>query len=68
MRTGNRIAACGYLTYVRAQCVDFVGERVGNMALSKICEEVMDTCLSEDPRRTTGIGGDNMTCIVVLVR
>lgn len=38
------------------------------MSLSKMCEEVMDACLSNDPRRTTGIGGDNMTCIVVLVR
>lgn len=37
------------------------------MSLSKVCEEVMDACLSDDPRRTTGIGGDNMTCIVVLV-
>lgn len=37
------------------------------MPLSTVCEQVMDNCLSEDPRRTTGIGGDNMTCIVVLV-
>lgn len=37
------------------------------MSLSKVCEEVMDACMSDDPRRTTGIGGDNMTCIVVLV-
>eukprot|EP00752_Nemacystus_decipiens_P018431 g16523.t1 len=49
------------------KCVDFVGSRVGKMSLSKVCEEVMDACLSDDPRRTTGIGGDNMTCIVVLL-
>ncbi|CAN0473764.1 unnamed protein product [Ectocarpus sp. 12 AP-2014] len=49
------------------ECVDFVGARVGKMSLSKVCEEVMDACISDDPRRTTGIGGDNMTCIVVLL-
>eukprot|EP00903_Cladosiphon_okamuranus_P021524 g19787.t1 len=49
------------------ECVDFVGSRVGKMSLSRVCEEVMDACLSDDPRRTTGIGGDNMTCIVVLL-
>ncbi|CAM9415012.1 unnamed protein product [Ectocarpus fasciculatus] len=49
------------------ECVDFVGARVGKMSLSKVCEEVMDACMSDDPRRTTGIGGDNMTCIVVLL-
>ncbi|CAN0004538.1 unnamed protein product [Sphacelaria rigidula] len=37
------------------------------MSLSKVCEAVMDKCLSEDPRRTAGIGGDNMTCLVVLL-
>lgn len=40
---------------------------MGKMPLSKVCEEVMDACLSEDPRHTAGIGGDNMTCIIVLV-
>ena len=25
----------------------------------------MDACISEDPKKTTGIGGDNMTCVVV---
>ncbi|CAM9754127.1 unnamed protein product [Pylaiella littoralis] len=49
------------------ECVDFVGARVRHMSLSKVCEEVMEACLSEDPRSTTGIGGDNMTCIVVLL-
>ncbi|CAM9515524.1 unnamed protein product [Scytosiphon promiscuus] len=49
------------------ECVDFVGARIGKISLSKVCEEVMDACLSDDPRRTTGIGGDNMTCIVVLL-
>ena len=59
---------CGVAWAWAWQCVDFVGARVGKMSLSKVCEEVMDACLSDDPRRTTGIGGDNMTCIVVRVR
>jgi len=48
------------------QAVDFVRERLSQgMVVSKICEELMDNCISEDPRKTTGIGGDNMTCVVV---
>ncbi|CAN0394035.1 unnamed protein product [Discosporangium mesarthrocarpum] len=37
------------------------------MPLSVVCEQVMDHCLSSDPRKTTGIGGDNMTCLIVQV-
>mmetsp|Transcript_1565 Transcript_1565/g.2531 ORF Transcript_1565/g.2531 Transcript_1565/m.2531 type:complete len:89 (+) Transcript_1565:716-982(+) len=48
------------------EAVDFVRERlVRGMPCAKICEEMMDDCLAEDPRKTTGIGGDNMTCVVV---
>ena len=33
--------------------------------LSKICEAVFDRCIATNPRETRGIGGDNMTCVVV---
>jgi hypothetical protein len=33
-----------------------------------VCEEVIDACLAEDPRKSTGIGGDNMTCMVVQLK
>lgn len=48
------------------EVVDFVSEKLegGTMPLSKICENIFDTCLAPD---TTGdgTGCDNMTCIVV---
>ena len=48
------------------QCVDFVRERLQRgLSNRKIVEEVFDHCISEDPRKTQGIGGDNMTCIIV---
>uniref|UniRef100_A0A7S1TLS0 PPM-type phosphatase domain-containing protein n=1 Tax=Erythrolobus australicus TaxID=1077150 RepID=A0A7S1TLS0_9RHOD len=49
------------------EAIDFVRERLaqGNVSLSKVCEEVFDHCISEDPRRTSGLGGDNMTCVIV---
>jgi protein phosphatase 1G len=36
--------------------------------LSKVAEEVVDACLADDPRKTTGIGGDNMTCLIVQLK
>jgi len=50
------------------EAIDFVREKLargGDTSLSKICEEVFDHCISEDPRRTSGLGGDNMTCVIV---
>jgi len=58
------------------ECVDFVrvrlqarkeGGREGE-PLSKVAEEVVDACLADDPRKTTGIGGDNMTCLIVQLK
>lgn len=49
------------------EAVDFVRERllIRKQTISQIMEELVDECISEDPRRTAGIGGDNMTCLVV---
>ena len=46
---------------------DFVRQRVsaGGSTLAAIAEEVLDNCVAEDPKKTGGIGGDNMTCVVV---
>ena len=43
----------------------FTRERIGKMHLSRIAEELMDNCMAEDPKKTSGIGGDNMTALVV---
>jgi len=35
--------------------------------VQQVIEHLLDACLAKDPRKTTGIGGDNMTCIVVVL-
>lgn len=48
------------------QVVDFVRERIARGAeLCEICERILDHCIADDPKSTGGIGGDNMTCIIV---
>eukprot|EP01056_Protomagalhaensia_sp_Gyna25_P000943 Protomagalhaensia_sp_Gyna_25__942@NODE_1453_length_1822_cov_60_738082_g1176_i0_p1_GENE_NODE_1453_length_1822_cov_60_738082_g1176_i0NODE_1453_length_1822_cov_60_738082_g1176_i0_p1_ORF_typecomplete_len530_score99_80PP2C/PF00481_21/3_3e09PP2C/PF00481_21/2_5e51PP2C_2/PF13672_6/0_044PP2C_2/PF13672_6/3_5e11SpoIIE/PF07228_12/4_8e08SapB_1/PF05184_15/1_6e03SapB_1/PF05184_15/0_19_NODE_1453_length_1822_cov_60_738082_g1176_i01051694 len=54
------------------EAVNFVKERLGEnpteTKLSKICEELCDHCLADNPVESEGgIGCDNMTCIVVLL-
>ena len=46
--------------------VAFVRARlVQGVAPALICEQVMDRCMATNPRETRGIGGDNMTCLIV---
>lgn len=33
----------------------------------EIVNEIFKECVSSDPRHTAGIGGDNMTCLIVLL-
>ncbi len=40
-------------------------EQEGTHKISEITEQLLEACLAEDPKKTTGIGGDNMTCLVV---
>jgi len=47
---------------------DFVKERIATVSLDKIAEEIFDHCVSEDPKMTQGIGGDNMTALIVAFR
>jgi len=53
------------------QAVDFVHERLpeytrAGMALSGIVEEMLDYCVSPDLVETRGLGGDNMTAVLVV--
>eukprot|EP00928_Gymnodinium_smaydae_P071567 TRINITY_DN55117_c0_g1_i1.p1 TRINITY_DN55117_c0_g1~~TRINITY_DN55117_c0_g1_i1.p1 ORF type:complete len:405 (+),score=77.55 TRINITY_DN55117_c0_g1_i1:217-1431(+) len=51
------------------EAVDFVHERLiaGELrSCSRICEELLDKCVSPDLSITQGLGGDNMTVILVL--
>uniref|UniRef100_A0A7S1UEX6 PPM-type phosphatase domain-containing protein n=1 Tax=Phaeomonas parva TaxID=124430 RepID=A0A7S1UEX6_9STRA len=51
------------------QCVDFVRERLNRAdRTSQICEEMLDFCIADDPRKTTGIGGDNMSVVIIKLK
>mmetsp|Transcript_23200 Transcript_23200/g.61780 ORF Transcript_23200/g.61780 Transcript_23200/m.61780 type:complete len:452 (+) Transcript_23200:83-1438(+) len=60
------------------QAVDFVRSRLnrqsscrqsprnGDFRLSSVASELLDACLSPDLEKTNGLGGDNMTAIIVV--
>mmetsp|Transcript_11781 Transcript_11781/g.13575 ORF Transcript_11781/g.13575 Transcript_11781/m.13575 type:complete len:433 (+) Transcript_11781:75-1373(+) len=53
------------------EIVDFVNAEILNsesVKASTIIEKIFDKCISEDPMKTNGLGGDNMTCILVFLR
>lgn len=37
------------------------------MSVTDIVHDMCKKCLADDPRAATGIGSDNMTCMVVLL-
>ncbi|GMI29154.1 hypothetical protein TeGR_g12667, partial [Tetraparma gracilis] len=43
----------------------FVRERIDTMRPQEITEEILSTIISDDPRASQGIGGDNMTIIII---
>ena len=47
------------------KAVEFVRDRIDRMTLTEIGVEMLDTIISDDPRATQGIGGDNMTVMIV---
>ena len=47
------------------KAVEFVRERIDTKEPKEIGEEMLNTILSDDPRATQGIGGDNMTVLIV---
>lgn len=48
------------------QCVEFVYQRLGRNSSSEIVEQILTRCLA--PNTTTGLGCDNMTCILVIFK
>ncbi|CAK9051196.1 unnamed protein product [Durusdinium trenchii] len=52
------------------EAVDFVRRKLqegGETSLSQIMEDLLDECFSPDLMKTGGLGGDNMTALLVLV-
>jgi serine/threonine protein phosphatase PrpC len=45
--------------------VDFVRQRIDSMLPTEIGTEMLDQIISEDPRVTQGIGGDNQTVMII---
>jgi len=49
--------------------VDFVRSRLAmGMTPVEVSKAACDECLAEDPKASQGIGGDNMTCLVVVFK
>mmetsp|Transcript_99009 Transcript_99009/g.284568 ORF Transcript_99009/g.284568 Transcript_99009/m.284568 type:complete len:437 (+) Transcript_99009:78-1388(+) len=53
MKTNAEVCA-----WIRAGIVD-------KRPMQEVIEDLLDACLSPDPKATQGLGGDNMTCLVV---
>ena len=51
------------------EVVDFVAQRLAeNHTPSEVASQLLDACLANDPADTRGIGCDNMTATIVVVR
>ena len=48
--------------------VQYVRDRIDTMTPTEIGAEMLDEIISEDPRVTQGIGGDNMTIMIIDLR
>jgi serine/threonine protein phosphatase PrpC len=47
------------------KAVEFVRSRINDKKPTDIGVEMLDTIISDDPRVTQGIGGDNMTVMII---
>lgn len=47
------------------QAVKYVRERIDTMSPVEIGVQMLDEIISDDPRATQGIGGDNMTVMII---
>lgn len=47
------------------EAVKFVRDRIDESTPTEIGVEMLDKIVSKDPRETQGIGGDNMTVMIV---
>lgn len=47
------------------KAVEFVLSRIDNKSPTEIGVEMLNSIISDDPRSTQGIGGDNMTIMII---
>eukprot|EP00798_Chlamydomonas_sp_ICE-L_P032326 gene32326-16898_t len=51
------------------ECVDFVSQRLDQgMIPSAAASALLDACLADDPKEARGVGCDNMTAVVVILK
>jgi len=66
------LLACDGIFDVKSQnrsSLEYVQPRIENdKPLDKICEELLNECVCENPAQTGGIGGDNMTAILIQLK
>mmetsp|Transcript_10566 Transcript_10566/g.17275 ORF Transcript_10566/g.17275 Transcript_10566/m.17275 type:complete len:418 (-) Transcript_10566:30-1283(-) len=65
------VIACDGIWDVKSnsEVCDFVRRRLmRGVPITAIIEDLMDACMCKDPKATCGIGGDNMTCVIVLLQ
>jgi len=62
------VLACDGIWDVKTnqEVCDFVRQRLAEgQTICTIIEALLDDCIAKDPKETHGLGGDNMTCLVV---
>ena len=51
------------------EAIKFVSSRLGyGLRPHEVAMDLLDYCLSADPKQSCGVGCDNMTCVLVLLR
>lgn len=46
-------------------CRFVVARLRAGLPMARVVEELLDDCMAADPKQTGGLGGDNMTCVIV---
>lgn len=69
LKTGDEFIVLGcdgiWDCLTNEECVKYVHDRIDSKTPTEIGKEMLDEIVSADPRASQGIGGDNMTIMIV---
>lgn len=69
LRTGDEFIVLGcdgiWDCLSNEECVQYVRDRIDSKHPCEIGKEMLDEIVSSDPRASQGIGGDNMTIVII---